>query len=185
MLEQLGEQYHHVQHRHTSIVRTAVTVGGGSVVSTEGDSFFAVFPDAGRAVSAAVQAQRELAAEPWPADVRLRIRMGLHTGAGILGGDNYLGLEVNRAARIADAAHGEQIFLSAATQALVERCLPPGTRLRAVGEHRLKNLAECERLHQLVIDGLQQDFPPLRVQHFNITPEGQEALGVEFRYAPG
>jgi hypothetical protein len=25
----------------------------------------------------------------------------------------------------------------------------------------------------------------LHVQHFNITPEGQEALGVEFKYAPG
>jgi predicted ATPase/class 3 adenylate cyclase len=162
LLEQLGEQYHHVQDGHTSIVRTAVSESGGSVVSTEGDSFFVAFPDAGRAVSAAVQAQRELAAEPWTAGVRLRVRMGLHTGAGVLGGDNYLGLEVNRAARIAAAAHGEQILLSGATQSLVERCLPPGTRLRAVGEHRLKNLTEPERLYQLVIDGLEQDFPPLR-----------------------
>jgi predicted ATPase/class 3 adenylate cyclase len=162
LLEQLGEQYHHVQDRHTSIVRTAFSEGGGSVVSTEGDSFFAVFPDARRAVSAAVQAQRQLAAAPWPPGVRLRVRMGLHTGAGVLGGDNYLGLDVNRAARIAAAAHGEQILLSDATQSLVERCLPPGTRLRAIGEHRLKDLTESERLYQVVIDGLEQDFPPPR-----------------------
>jgi class 3 adenylate cyclase len=107
----LLEQYHHVQDRHASIMRMAVTEGGGFVVSTEGDSFFAVFSDARRAVSAAVQAQRELAAAPWPSGVGLRVRMGLHTGAGILGGDNYLGLDVNRAARIAAAAHGEQILM--------------------------------------------------------------------------
>jgi class 3 adenylate cyclase len=99
LLEQLGEQYHQVQDRHASILRTAVTEGGGSVVSTEGDSFFAVFPDAQLAVSAAVQAERQLAAAPWPAGVRLRVRMGLHTGAGILGGDNYLGLDVNPSVR--------------------------------------------------------------------------------------
>jgi predicted ATPase/class 3 adenylate cyclase len=162
LLEQLGEQYHHVQDRQASIMRMAVTEGGGFVVSTEGDSFFAVFPDARRAVSAAVQAQRELAAAPWPAGVGLRVRMGLHTGAGILGGDNYLGLDVNRAARIAAAAHGEQILMSDVTHSLVERCLPPGTRLRGLGQHRFKNLTEPERLYQVVIDGLEQDFPPPR-----------------------
>jgi predicted ATPase/class 3 adenylate cyclase len=162
LLEQLGEQYRHMQDRHASILRRAISERGGSVVSTEGDSFFAVFPDAGRAVSAAVQAQRELAAAPWPAGVRLRVRMGLHTGAGILGGDNYLGLDVNRAARIAAAAHGEQILLSDATHSLVERCLPPETRLRGLGQYRFKNLTEPERLYQVVIDGLEQDFPPPR-----------------------
>jgi class 3 adenylate cyclase len=109
------------------------------------------------AVSAAVQAQRELAAAPWPAGVRLRVRMGLHTGAGIVGGDNYLGLDVNRAAPIAAAAHGEQILLSDATQSLLER-LPPETRLRGLGQHRFKDLTEPERLYQAVIDGLEKDF---------------------------
>ena len=162
LLEQLGPQYHQVQDRHAAIVRAAITEGGGSIVSSEGDSFFAVFPDARRAISAAVQAQRELAAASWPRGGCLRVRMGLHTGAGILGGDNYLGLDVNRAARIAAAAHGEQILLSDATQSLVERCLPPGTRLRGFGQHRLRGLSEPERLYQLVIDGLQQEFPPPR-----------------------
>ena len=145
LLEQLGERYHRAQDCHASIMRTAVAEGNGSIVSTEGDSFFAVFSDAGRAVSAAVQAQRELAATSWPTGARLRVRMGLHTGAGTLGGDNYLGLDVNRAARIAAAAHGGQILLSDTTQSLVERCLPPGTRLRGLGQHRFKGLTEPDR----------------------------------------
>ena len=38
-------------------------------------------------------------AEPWGETV-VRVRMGLHTGEGVLGGDNYAGVDVNRAARI-------------------------------------------------------------------------------------
>jgi class 3 adenylate cyclase len=54
--------------------------------------------------------------------------MGLHTGEGILGGDNYVGLEVHRAARIAEAGHGGQVLVSAATRELVEHALPKGCR---------------------------------------------------------
>ncbi len=162
LLERLGEQYRDVQHRHNSIIRGAIAEGGGREVSTEGDSFFAVFPTPGGAVGAAVRAQRELAAAPWPDGVVVRVRMGLHTGDGIVGGDNYLGLDVNRGARIASAAHGGQVLLSDATRALVERSLPVATCFRDLGSHRLKDLAHAERLHQMVIEGLEQDFPPLR-----------------------
>jgi class 3 adenylate cyclase len=44
-------------------------------VSTEGDAFFAVFPLALKAVSAAAQAQRALAAGPWPEGRTVNIRM--------------------------------------------------------------------------------------------------------------
>ena len=162
LLEQLGDGYHAVQDRHTAILREAISSGGGSVVNTEGDSFFGVFPDAGAAVAAAVQAQRQLASEPWPRGIGLRVRMGLHTGAGVLGGDDYLGLDVNRAARIAAAAHGGQVLVSDTTQTLVERCLPGDTRLRKLGLHRFKNLTEPEHVYQIVIDGLEQDFLPPR-----------------------
>ena len=86
---------------------------------TEGDSFFAVFRSAPAAVSAAVAAQRALAAQPWPEETRVRVRMGMHTGEGTLGGDDYVGLDVHRAARIAAAGHGGQVLLSSATAELV------------------------------------------------------------------
>jgi len=162
LLERLGKQYRDVQHRHNSIIREAIAEGDGREVSTEGDSFFAVFPAPSGAVRAAVRAQRELAAAPWPDGVVIRVRMGLHTGEGIVGGDNYLGLDVNRGARIAAAAHGGQVLLSDATRGLVERSLPAATRFRDLGQHRLKDLAQPERLYQVVIEGLEQEFPPLR-----------------------
>jgi class 3 adenylate cyclase len=56
-----------------------------------------------------------LAAHSWPPGAQLRVRMGLHTGRGELGGDNYVGIDVNQAARIAPAGHGGQVLLSEAT----------------------------------------------------------------------
>ena len=109
-----------------------------------------VFKSARSAVAAAAAAQRSLAAEPWPADVgSVRVRMGLHTGEGTRGGDNYIGVDVNRAARIAAAAHGGQVLLSKATAGLTEGSLPDGLEMRDLGEFRLKDLDRPERLIQL------------------------------------
>ncbi len=162
LLERLGERYRNVQVRHDVILRAAIAEGKGREVSTEGDAFFAVFPTPTGAVRAVARAQRKLAAEqPGDGDV-IRVRMGLHTGDGILAGDTYIGLDVNRTARIAAAAHGGQVLLSQATRGLVEGSLPTGLGLRDLGLHRLKDLAQPVHLHQLVIDGVEQDFPPLR-----------------------
>ena len=109
-------------------------------------------------------AQRALAADDWPMEGPLRVRMGLHTGEGILGGDNYLGLDVHRAARIAAAGHGGQVLISATTRGLVSNALPQGVALRDLGRHRLKDIALPEHLYDLVIEGLPADFPPPRTQ---------------------
>jgi predicted ATPase/class 3 adenylate cyclase len=162
LLQQLGDGYRAVRDAHAEIVRRAIAEGDGVEVSTEGDSFFAVFPSPMGAVRAAVAAQRGLAGHEWPPDAVVRVRMGLHTGEGVLGGEDYIGIDVNRAARIADAAHGGQVIVSAATRPLVERSLPDGTTLRDLGEHRLKDIVHPERLADLRIDGLRADFPPPR-----------------------
>jgi predicted ATPase/class 3 adenylate cyclase len=160
LLQELGDRYAAVRDEHAAIVRHAIAGGGGAEVSTEGDSFFAVFPTPGGAVQAAVAAQRDLASHG--SDPPVRVRMGVHTGEGVLGGDNYLGIDVNRAARVADAAHGGQVIVSGATRGLVDRGLPDGVSLRDLGEHRLKDIAQPEHLHDLVIEGLPADFPPPR-----------------------
>jgi predicted ATPase/class 3 adenylate cyclase len=162
LLQQLGDGYRAVRDAHAEIVRRAIAEGDGVEVSTEGDSFFAVFPSPMGAVRAAVAAQRGLVGHEWPPGAAVRVRMGLHTGEGVLGGEDYIGIDVNRAARIADAAHGGQVILSAATRPLVERSLPSGTTLRDLGEHRLKDIVHPERLADLQMDGLPSDFPPPR-----------------------
>ncbi|MEX0629564.1 MAG: adenylate/guanylate cyclase domain-containing protein [Chloroflexota bacterium] len=162
VLETLGDAYRSVLERHHALLREAIAAGEGTEVSTEGDAFFAVFPSAPKAVAAVAQAQRALAAEPWPDGAAVRVRMGLHTGEGVLGGDNYVGLDVHRAARVASAGHGGQVILSAATQALAEGVLPPGVSLVDLGQHRLKDLSRPEHLWQIAIDGLPATFPAPR-----------------------
>jgi predicted ATPase/class 3 adenylate cyclase len=162
LLQTLGDRYAAVQDEHAAIVRRAVSEGGGVEVSTHGDAFFVAFRSPAMAVRAAAAAQRGLASHDWPPGPPVRVRMGVHTGEGTLGGDDYVGIDVHRAARIADAAHGGQVILSDATRGLVQRALPAGASLRDLGVHRLRGLAEPERLHQLVVEGLESDFPPPR-----------------------
>ena len=134
----------------------------GREVHTEGDAFFVAFARATDAIAAAVAAQRALAAHPWPEGVDLRVRMGLHTGEAEVRGDDYVGMDVHRAARICSAAHGGQVLVSSATRELVVAELGAGVALDDLGEHRLKDLDRPERLYQVVADELAAGFPPPR-----------------------
>jgi predicted ATPase/class 3 adenylate cyclase len=162
LVYELGDRYDALLATHQELIRAALAHEGGIEVSTEGDSFFAVFANGPAAVAAAVGAQRALEADVRSGDTQIRVRMGLHTGEGRLGGDNYVGPDVNRAARIAAAGHGGQVLLSDASRALVAARLPAGVTLRDLGRHRLKDLPEPERIWQLEIDELAADFPPIR-----------------------
>jgi predicted ATPase/class 3 adenylate cyclase len=162
LAERLGDGWPALLAAHREIVRAAIEEGGGTEVGTEGDSFFVGFPTAAGAISAAIAAQRALAAHEWAEGTAIRIRIGLHTGEGTLAGSDYVGIDVHRAARIAAAGHGGQVLLSDTTRALTEGALPAGVTLRDLGTRRLKDLSRPERIHQLVIEGLTSEFPPLK-----------------------
>jgi class 3 adenylate cyclase len=154
--------YRDVLERHRMLLREAFRAHDGHEQSTEGDSFFVLFRRAVDGVSAAVDGQRAIAAEPWPDGAKIRVRMGLHTGEVQSIGGDVIGYAINRTARIAALAHGGQVLLSDATRALVTDVLPDSVGLRDMGLHRLKDLREPERLTQLVVEGLPDDFPALR-----------------------
>ncbi|HEX2153042.1 MAG TPA: adenylate/guanylate cyclase domain-containing protein [Acidimicrobiia bacterium] len=162
LVQATGDAWLELLERHNRLLRSAIEEHGGTVVKTEGDGFFAVFGAADEALAAAADAQRELRRQGWPADAPIRVRMGLHTGHGTIGGDDYVGLDVHRAARIAGTGHGGQTVLSEATAVLAENSLPQGLTLRDAGKHRLKDLTQPETLFELVIDGIDETFPPLR-----------------------
>ncbi|HJR79510.1 MAG TPA: adenylate/guanylate cyclase domain-containing protein, partial [Anaerolineales bacterium] len=163
LLQQLGDTYATLIAAHDQLLREIWQRHQGSVVGTQGDSFFVAFSRAVDAIQAAVQAQHALAAHPWPDGVRVRVRMGLHTGEPqISASENYVGIDIHRAARIAAAGHGGQVLISQTTYDLVEKELPEGVTLRDLGEHSLKDLRRSKHLYQLVIPGLPADFPPLK-----------------------
>ena len=174
LLKQLRESYGDVLDAHQSILRAAFAASNGQEIDTQGDSFFVAFSRAKDAVEAAVEGQRRLAVHPWPDGAELRVRMGVHTGEPVVGANRYVGLAVNRAARVMAAGHGGQILLTNATRELVEDDLGPGISLRDLDEHNLKDLDRPERLFQVVGDGLASEFPPLRTQDAPTAYSGLE-----------
>ena len=162
LMQEVGDRYVRAQTDHHDLLRAAFSGKRGRELRTEGDSFFAVFESAVDGCGAAGAAQAAFAEHEWPDGVTLRVRIGLHTGEAPLVGNEYIGLDVHHAARVAASAHGGQVVISETTHALVEDHLPEGLSLRDLGTHRLKDLARPERLYQLVIAGVPDQFPSLR-----------------------
>jgi predicted ATPase/class 3 adenylate cyclase len=150
--------------RHDEILAKSVKEHHGTLLKAkgEGDSAFAVFATASDAASAALAAQRMFAAEAWPDNVDIRVRMAIHTGEAELRNGDYFGSTVNRAARLRELAHGGQTVLSQAAADVLGDVPPDDGVLIDLGEHRLRDFSRLERIFQLVDPALATDFPPLR-----------------------
>jgi WD40 repeat protein/class 3 adenylate cyclase len=164
LLDKLGDQYAISLQEHHRILRAAIQKWKGTEMDTQGDAFFVTFTRALDAVQCAAEAQRELSNHAWLQDEAVRVRMGLHTGEPLIASTGYVGMDVHRAARIGDAGHGGQVLLSQTTRDLVLQDLPPGITIKELGEHRLKDMKYPTPIYQLVIEGLQAEFPPLKMK---------------------
>jgi hypothetical protein len=157
LLDDLGaEAYAAELAEHRRVMREAFAAHGGVEVDTQGDAFFAAFPDPEGALAAAAQAQAALTEGP------IRVRMGVHSGEALLTDEGYVGIDVHRGARVMAAGHGGQVLVSQATYERLD-----GERdLTELGRHRLKDLTEPQPLYQLG-DG---DFPPLKTLYQTNLP---------------
>jgi predicted ATPase/class 3 adenylate cyclase len=160
--EQHPEAMRTVLARHDTLLRQVITAHGGYVFKTMGDAVYATFAAAADAVSAALVAQRAVAAEQWGEVGPLRVRMALHSGAAQYRDNDYFGPTLNRVARLLSAGYGGQILLSAATQELARDAFPAGVVVRDLGEHALKDLLRPEHVFQLAAPDLPSEFPPLK-----------------------
>ena len=109
LLEELGPAYPSVVERHRELLLKATAKHEGVEIDSQGDEFFAAFPDASKAVRAAIDIQLAVDSEPWPSRAAVRVRIGVHTGRARVVGGRYFGLDVHRAARIAAAGSGGQV----------------------------------------------------------------------------
>ena len=165
LLHELGaEAYAEALAEHRRLLRAMFAAEGGVEVDTQGDAFFYAFADARAAVAAAAAANAGL--EPG----LIRIRMGLHTGEGLLTGEGYVGEDVHLGARIAAAGHGGQVLVSAATRALLDGGVTD------LGEHRLKDFAGPVAIFQLG----EARFPPLKtISNTNLPRPASSFVGRE------
>jgi DNA-binding NarL/FixJ family response regulator/class 3 adenylate cyclase len=156
LLARLGASYADVLARAREIQREAVSEAGGREVDCSGDELFCVFERSEPAAAAALVVQRAFHVQRWPSGERVRVRMGLHTGEAETAEDGYVGIDVHRASRICQAAHGGQVLVSQDAARSVNH------EARELGEFEFKGLRGSERIFQLVADDLPSDFPPLR-----------------------
>lgn len=144
LLDRLGDGYGDVLFTHQALLRAVWEGHDGVEVSTEGDAFFVAFSSAAHAVAATAAGQAALAAYAWPDGEPVAVRMGVHTGEPRMHEGEYWGPDVHYAARVASAANGGQVLVSAATAALV-----PGVELTSLGRHRLRDFPEPRELFAL------------------------------------
>jgi class 3 adenylate cyclase len=161
LVKRLGEQYGELLATHRRLVRETFEGYAGVEIDTQGDAFFFAFARARDAVAAAVDVQRAHARHDWPDGVDVRVRMGLHTGEPAVGEEGYHGLDVVRAARLGGVGGGGHVILSETTRALLGSSLPDGVAVHPLGERRLKDIDEPERVYELDIEGVErtQDAP--------------------------
>jgi DNA-binding NarL/FixJ family response regulator/class 3 adenylate cyclase len=170
LVRELGDAYRGVLADHRRLVRSAVAERTGYEVDSRGDEFFLAFARADDAVAAAVAIQAAHRSHDWPGGHPVRVRMGIHTGEPAIEEGDYVGIDVNRAARLCAAGHGGQVLLSEAAVNAIGNA-----NVRDLGEHELKGLPEPERIFQLVDGELSEDFPPLR----RADPQGEPVGGFQ------
>jgi class 3 adenylate cyclase/formylglycine-generating enzyme required for sulfatase activity len=177
--------------RYEELVREAVGAHGGEIFKAIGDAMAAAFDDALAAALAAIDIQRALAVEPWPAALAregdaLRVRIGMHTGRVELRGGVYVGPAVSRSVRLHAVGGGGQVLLTGETGASIRERLPPGFRLHEHGVHALQGTRGTERILELSASGLPEPGRDLRTtqtghpaQRVLIEPGGPSAAGHE------
>lgn len=159
-----GEAFLRAFAAHNSLLDEQCGLAGGQVVKLEGDAFFCVFTDPSQALRFALDTQQQLNEYDWTDHGidDLKVRIGLHLGLVHERDGDYFGAEVNRAARICSAGHGGQIL---ASEELLGACgeLPAEVVVTDLARHRLRGLAEPQRLYQVTLSHWeQQEWPALR-----------------------
>lgn len=124
---------------HRTIVERIVAHHGGTVARSHDDGFMVAFDSAHAGLRCALDLQSSLADRTVPGGERpLRLRVGLHTGTVIMGGEEFYGRNVVLGARIADCAKGGEITVSSAVKEYTET--DPSFRFEERGEHRFKGV---------------------------------------------
>jgi adenylate cyclase len=122
----------------------AITDHGGSLVKRLGDGSMSAFRTAEDAVKAAIQAQRDAAAIDIQGHTP-ELRAGVHLGRPRKVGGDYLGVDVNIAARIGEAAKGGEVLVSdAACASLDDAAFKVGRKKRLAASGAPRDLAVCK-----------------------------------------
>jgi len=142
---------------HRQRVEANLVAYGGRVVKTEGDAYFVVFANASQAAQWAVALQISHACEPIDTPLGpLQVRIGMHTGSPLPDGDDFIGEEVDYAARVSSLANGGQILLSEVTTDLISEAGMTDLTIVSRGHHYLKGIGKAPIFELLYLNKKQQ-----------------------------
>lgn len=153
--------------RVSQVVEPPLLEAGGRIVKRMGDGIMAVFDDPTTAVRAAIAA-REAVKSVEVDGYTPRMRVGVHTGHPQRLGSDWLGVDVNIAARVMERATRGELVVSAAT---LERI--PDEEFDALG-------VTAKRLRRQVFapkqDGVPTDFVMYRLRTRRHVAAGQDEI---------
>ncbi|MBV6477265.1 MAG: hypothetical protein HGGPFJEG_00002 [Ignavibacteria bacterium] len=167
------EELHASLDIHNAILNNAIETNEGYVFEMVGDAFCSAFDKPGNAINAAVQIQRELADQKWN-QAEIKVRIGMHSGKVELINGKYSGyITLARTARVMSAAYGgqiiitEQVYDAALNENSFQKFNSKNSDERKItfldlGERKLKDLIQPVKLYQIVTEGMQKNFPPLK-----------------------
>jgi TolB-like protein/class 3 adenylate cyclase/Tfp pilus assembly protein PilF len=153
-------------HRALGELRCAIdpliAAHGGRIVGTAGDSVLADFSSVVDALNCAVEMQRAARAinDPIPPERRLELRIGVNLGDVIVDGDDIFGDGVNIAARLEALAQPGTVCISQTVYDHVRNKLD--LDYRALGAHRVKNIAEPVRAYAVGVPSARPRLPRRR-----------------------
>src|SRR5258708_25854685 len=147
---------------HDQILHAAIRRHSGDPFRSTGDGVLAIFDRPLDAVTAAIEAQREMRRIAWGPTGRLEIRFGIRKGLTRARGDHdFFGPALPTATRLQSAANADQILLSGVTVQRLATDLPKTPfQLSDLGEHHFKGI-EPIRVHQVSASDLPNAFPPI------------------------
>jgi len=176
---------------HNGLIRTQIRHHNSYEVKTIGDSFMVACRTARSGLDLALGIQRVLeACTEWPPEVeefygepRLRVRMGLHycldadvvRDTLVAAGYDYLGNDVNIAARIASKAGGGEVYIS--EDLALQAASLGGYTVQPLGRMALRGIKEPQPIHQLIVSTSRPVIPrqsPIR-QHRQVSRQFTDA----------
>ena len=129
LAEALGDQaWERLLRWHDEMLRAEVARQGGRIVHSTGDGFFATFDTPRQAIRSAIATQRALMSHAEASGFAPPVRIGLHAADATQRGDDFSGVGVHVAARIAALACGGEILASAEAIAEAGDVAATGTR---------------------------------------------------------
>ena len=147
----------------------------GEVITTIGDAVMVRHPDPGGAVALGLLAAHEvIAGHGSPA-----VRVGMHHGPAIARGGDWFGATVNLAARVAAAASGGEVLVTAAVRERAGEL--DGVEFQSRGAQRMRNVAAAVPLYAAVRDERSSETRHLDPVCHMLVAEGREAGS--FRHA--